>query len=72
MNETFTERIARLHRLADLQVGERVIVIQTGRTGTLVSRRQPARDGWNVRWDTPMFGVEVGRVPTANIDREGN
>jgi len=69
MTETFTERIARLERLRDLKPGDRVRVLQSGRTGVLIARRKPARDGWNVRWDEPVFGVEVGRVSTASIDR---
>jgi hypothetical protein len=52
------------------KVGDRVRVTQTGRTGTIVSRRKPARDGWNVRWDNPMYGVEVGRVATLSLERE--
>lgn len=68
--ETFSERLARLETLRDLRVGERVRVLGSGRTGTLVSRRSPKRDGWNVRWDEPLFGVEVGRVATSNLERD--
>lgn len=68
-HETFSERHERLRALADLKPGDRVRVVLSGRTGTLVSRRMPRRDGWNVRWDQPMFGVEVGRVATANLER---
>lgn len=67
--ETFTERLARLETLADLEPGEHVRVIQSGRTGVLVKRRQPTRDGWDVRWDEPMFGVEVGRASTVSLER---
>lgn len=69
LEESFQERIARLQSLSTLRVGSRVRVIQTGRTGTLVRRRQPKRDGWDVRWDEPVFGVEVGRVATVNLER---
>ena len=69
-SETFSQRIERLGTLADLKVGDRVRVIGSGRTGTLERRRKPERDGWDVRWDEPMFGVEVGRVATANLERE--
>lgn len=70
MEETFTQRIARLKSLANLRAGERVIVPISGRTGTLVKRCAPAHDGWIVRWDEPVFGVEQGRVATVNLERE--
>lgn len=70
MTERFTDRLARLESLRDLKPGERVRVVGSGRTGTLVSRREPSRDGWNVRWDEPLFGCEVGRVATSNLERE--
>lgn len=69
MDETITQLIARLEGLASLQPGERVRVIRSDRTGVLVSRRKPARDGWNVRWDNPVFGCEVSRVATSNLER---
>jgi len=54
------------------KIGDRVRVEISGRTGTIVSRRRPERDGWNVRWDDPKFGVEVGRVATVNLEYEEN
>ena len=69
--EDFTQRLARLEGLRSLKVGDRVRVPISGRTGVLVSRRKPAQDGWNVQWDEPLYGVEVGRVATANLEREG-
>jgi dsDNA-specific endonuclease/ATPase MutS2 len=69
LKETFPERLARLETLRDLKVGDKVRVIQTGKTGTLVRRRTPKRDGWDVQWDEPVFGVTKGRVQTAMLER---
>jgi hypothetical protein len=66
---SFTEHLAHLESLVDLRPGERVVVEQSGRTGTLVRRCTPRRDGWIVRWDEPMFGVAEGRVATQNLAR---
>lgn len=65
---TFTEHVAHLQSMADLKVGERVVVTGTGRTGTVVggARRHA---GVLVHWDEPMFGVEEGRVTLALLDR---
>ncbi len=68
MTETFTERVARMKRLGQtLKPGSRVIVPQTGRTGTIV-RRLAHHSGWLVRWDDPKFGVIEGRVATAHLE----
>jgi len=52
----------------DLRPGDRVRVVGTERTGVVVSRCKPRRDGWIVRWDEPLFGVEQGRVAWANLE----
>jgi hypothetical protein len=51
----------------DLRPGDRVQVTGSGRTGTIVRRCTHKRDGWLVRWDEPVFGVEEGRVAWANL-----
>lgn len=56
--------------LHDFRVGDRVRVPISGRTGVIVSRRRPSRDGWNVRWDEPVYGVTEGRVSTSNMEPE--
>lgn len=64
----FLEHTERLEWLGEvLKEGDRVQVVHSGRVGQLVSRRRPARDGWNVEWDEPMFGVRVSRVATQNL-----
>lgn len=52
----------------DLHEGDRVRVPLSGRTGTIVKRCTPRRDGWIVRWDEPLFGVEQGRVAWSNLE----
>lgn len=55
------------------KAGDHVMVEGSGRTGTIERRSgrslpgRPARDGWIVRWDFPMFGVIEGRVATVNL-----
>lgn len=51
----------------DFRDGDRVIVPRTGRTGSIVRRCTHKRDGWVVRWDNPVFGVEEGRVAWTNL-----
>jgi hypothetical protein len=52
-----------------LEVGDRVVVPQSGRTGVIVRRCGVPRDGWIVRWDEPRFGCDEGRIATPNIER---
>jgi hypothetical protein len=52
-----------------LEVGDRVVVPQSGRTGVIVRRCPVPRDGWIVRWDEPRFGAVEGRIATPNIER---
>jgi hypothetical protein len=68
MTRTFSEQIAHLKSMADLEAGERVIVTGTGRTG--VAMTKPVRHmGVKVRWDEPMFGVTEGWVSVPLLDR---
>jgi hypothetical protein len=53
--------------LHDFRIGDRVRVLISGRTGTLVRR---LRHSWVVRWDEPVFGVAEGRISTVNIEPE--
>jgi hypothetical protein len=65
----FSDHLAHLESLKDLKVGDRIRVRISGRTGTIC---KPLRRhcGWMVEWDDPKFGVNQGRVSTANIERE--
>jgi len=67
--QTITEHIARLESMRDLQIGERVRVRISGRTGTVVDGYQ-RHNGYMIEWDEPMFGVTRGRVNTHNLERE--
>ena len=69
-DETFTQHLARLASLKSLRVGDRVVVTRSGRTGSLLRRCKPERDGWVVLWDAPVYGVTEGRVATTNLERE--
>lgn len=66
---SFTQHLAKLAAARDWRPGDHVKVTISGRTGTLVSRCKVARDGWIVKWDEPMFGVESGRVSIPNLER---
>jgi len=65
---TFSEHLAHLEKMADLKVGERVIVVGTGRTGT-VSRLPIRHAGPMIKWDEPMFGCTEGRVMVSLLER---
>lgn len=65
---TISEHVAHLESVADLAVGERVIVTGSGRTGTVVA---PAirHNGPKIKWDEPVFGCTEGRVMLSLLDR---
>jgi deoxycytidylate deaminase len=65
--ETITEMVARMQN-ANLEVGARIRVIGTGRTGTIEARGHK-HNGWKVRWDDVMFGVESGWVRSVHMER---
>ena len=69
MSRSFTEHLAHLESLRDLKPGDRVRVTISGRTGTVERKDKNPHHGWHVRWDEPVFGVEVGIVRTANLER---
>lgn len=66
---TFQDDIQHLVDAKSWEPGDKVRVPVSGRTGTLHSRRTPRRDGWNVLWDEPLYGVERSRVATSNLER---
>jgi hypothetical protein len=66
----FTQPFPGGPKLFHFKVGDRVRVTLSGRTGTVVEKCRFKNHGWMVKWDEPVFGVEKGRVTTANLEPE--
>jgi hypothetical protein len=64
---SFTEHIAHIESTKSWKVGDRVIVPLSGRTGVL-GKRLGKHNGWVVKWDNPMFGVEQGSCLPGNLE----
>lgn len=65
---TFAEHVAHLESARSWNVGDRVVVPGSGRTGRLVGELQ-RHNGFLVEWDEPVFGVEQGRVAVSLLER---
>lgn len=67
MARSFPEHIAHMESARSWKVGNRVRVTISGRTGTIVELHR-RHNGFMVKWDEPIFGVEQGRVTADKLE----